>query len=282
MLANIVNLDRYPVDDLDSDAGRTLLKCVHADLAKQGCCVLPGFVREEVMDRMQKEGEAVATDAYYQVETVNAYNIGSSQRLPDDHPARIEFERGNAFVARDLIPEHHLIQQLYSAAAFKQFVAASFGLAEIHELADQLAGLCLNVLQPSKSHPWHFDTNEFTVSILTRLPDEGGQFEYCPDIRSPADENFSVVRKVLLGRGHGRIQKLDLKRGDLQLFKGRYALHRVTEVRGSTDRHTAIFAYTEEPGVIGRLERTMQLFGRTLPQHHGAQGARVRSDSLID
>ena len=49
-----------------------------------------------------------------------------------------------------------------------------------------------------------------------------------------------------------------------------------------TPRHSAIFAYTAEPGVIGRVERTRQLFGRVLPAHEEAERRRVRSDSLLD
>jgi hypothetical protein len=50
----------------------------------------------------------------------------------------------------------------------------------------------------------------------------------------------------------------------------------------SASRHAAIFAYTNEPGVIGRVERTRQLFGRVLDEHVAAEAARVRSDALID
>ena len=59
--------------------------------------------------------------------------------------------------------------------------------------------------------------------------------------------------------------------GDLQIFRGRHSLHRVTRVgAGSPPRHAAIFAYTLEPGVVGRVERTLQLFGRVLPEHEEA------------
>ncbi len=44
----------------------------------------------------------------------------------------------------------------------------------------------------------------------------------------------------------------------------------------------AIYAYTEKPGVIGRVERTTQLFGRVCPEHLEAERERVRSDKLVD
>jgi hypothetical protein len=73
-----------------------------------------------------------------------------------------------------------------------------------------------------------------------------------------------------------------LRPGDLQLFKGRFSLHRVTTVAGDAARHSAIFAYSERPGVVGSVARTRQLFGRVLPEHLAAAGQAVRGDRLLD
>ena len=45
--------------------------------------------------------------------------------------------------------------------------------------------------------PWHFDRNEFTVSILILEAEEGGLFEFAPDIRKPGDENLETVKSIL-------------------------------------------------------------------------------------
>ena len=93
---------------------------------------------------------------------------------------------------------------------------------------------------------------------------------------------FEKIQQVLDG-DRTKVKTLDLRAGDLQIFRGRHSLHRVTRVPASSKpRHAAIFAYTAEPGVIGRVERTRQLFGRVLAAHEEAENLRVRSDSLID
>jgi hypothetical protein len=175
-----------------------------------------------------------------------------------------------------------MIQQLYHADVFKQCVAQCFSVDTVYELADPLAGLCLNVLQQGREHPWHFDTNEFTVSLLTKEADKGGVFEYAPNIRSPKSENFAQVKQVLEEDSNTGVKRLALRCGDLQLFKGRHSLHRVTVVESEAERHTAIFAYTKTDGVIGKVERTRQLFGRVLPEHYAAEEQQVRSDNLLD
>lgn len=282
VLHDCVDLDRYPLLAPESAGYRAGLARIRADLAADGCSVLRGFLRDEVLERLEREGEAVAPGAYYAEETVNAYNLPLSTPLPEGHPARTTFARGNAFVARDLIPETHIVARLFASDVFRRFIADAFELERLYRLADPLAGLCLNVLQPGRSHPWHFDINEFTVSLLTKKPEAGGVFEFCPDIRSPQAENFDRVAGVLDGTRADLVQRLELRRGDLQLFKGRYALHRVSPVEGGQERHTAIFAYTLEPGVVGTPDRTRQLFGRHLAAHEEAARQKVRADGLLD
>ena len=44
--------------------------------------------------------------------------------------------------------------------------------------------------------PWHFDTNNFTVTLAIQNAETGGAFEYAPRIRE-GDENFAEVSRVL-------------------------------------------------------------------------------------
>ena len=274
----MVDVERYPLTDPESLAWREIVARTRTELARTGCSVLADFIRPELHEVLRAECAALEPHAYTKTEKVNAYNTAIDAPLPADHPGRTIMERGNAFVARDHIPASSLIHQLYTNPLFQRFVADCFTLPELHELADPLSGLTLNVIAPGRAHPWHFDTNEFTVSMLTQEPENGGVFEYCPNIRSAETENFGDVRAVLAGES-ALVQRLNLRPGDLQLFLGRFSLHRVSTVDGGTARHTAIFAYSERPGVIGSPERTRQLFGRVLPVHTGAA---VRGDELLD
>lgn len=275
-----VDLDRYPLHEPGSPGWDAAVRAARARLADDGCAVLSGFVRSSWRARLRREGERIAPRAHYETQTVNVYNTEPDPGLPGEHPARVPLERGNAFVARDRIPSDQLIHRLYPDPSFRAFLAACVGVPELHELADPLAGLCLNVVGDGRSHPWHFDTNEIAISLLTRAPDAGGVFEYCPDIRSAEAENTADVTAVLAGRGGDRVRSLVLRPGDLQLFRGRYSLHRVTEVSGPTARHTAIFSYSERAGVVGSAVRTRQLFGRTARAHGGRRAVRV--DGLMD
>jgi hypothetical protein len=280
-LNELVDVDRFLLTEPASPRYRRLVAAVRGQLADSGCSVLAGFLRPAARDQFRMEGDRLAPGAYTEVETVNVYNT-DPRSLPAGHPGRRTYERGNAFVARDAIPVDSVLEKLYTAPALQRFVADCFGLERVHALADPFAGLVLNVVAPGRSHPWHFDVNEFTVSILTGAPEAGGVFEFCPNLRSPLEENLDAVTAVLDGTAPQLVRRLDLQPGDLQLFMGRYALHRVSPVTGSRARHSAILAYSERPGVISSVARTRQLFGRVAPDHLSNEHETVRVDQLLD
>jgi len=280
-IAEYADIVTYPLLDEGSASWAACVERIQQQLEKTAYSVLSSFIRTHRLADFAAEGRAIAPLAWSRTETVNAYNIAFDQDLPEWHPGRIRMERGNGFVARDCIPPDFLINRLFQNLPFQRFIAGCLGTARVFEFADPLAGLCLNVLKPGREHPWHFDTNEFTVRLLTQKPESGGVFEYCPDIRSPEDENLSAVCRVLQGGGGRHIHRIFLQPGDLFLFRGRYTLHRVSPVEGNMERHSAILAYTKEPGVIGTAERTRQLFGRLLPIHAAAAKS-PRGDGLLD
>ena len=264
-----------PIDPKDEFIGNC-----QTQLDTEGCSVLKGFLTAEGIARVEQQTTAVAPKAYYKTRHTNCYDSADDPSLPVDHPVRCFMERTQAFVAKDVIPQDDLIAQLYRNHEFQKFVATLLGRDQVFEYADPFGGLVVNVCQPGATHPWHFDTNEFIVSMLTKKPEAGGVFEYCPNIRSPGAENYDAVGKVLSGEDREQVRKLDLEVGDLQLFKGRFALHRVTHVQGDRERLSAIFAYAEQPGMIAKPERAKTLFGKVDAKH--LANATTRTDGLSD
>ena len=112
--------------------------------------------------------------------------------------------------------------------------------------------------------PWHFDGNKFTVSILIQEAEEGGLFEFVPDIRKPGDENLNSVNSILKG-SRDRVKSLKLKPEDMQVFRGRYSLHRVTRVQGKINRIIALSSFTNHPAMINRPEHYIHVYGKSLP-----------------
>jgi hypothetical protein len=278
---NLIRLDLYPLDDLESQAGQALVARCRDEIEATGCCSLPDFLTAEALAEMTALSQEAAASAYVAKIRTNVYFTRDDESLPEDHPKRLFMERGSAFVPADCIPAGSVQRRLYDWPPFLPFVAACLGETQLYKYADPVADTILNVVGPGEEFPWHFDTNDFSVSILTQAAEEGGRFEFAPNVRSPQDENYPGVKRVLEG-ARNTILSLDLNPGDLQIFKGRNSLHRVTKVGGSRPRYTAIFSYAREPGMIGRVERTRQLYGKALPVHLEAEARGARSDRLID
>ena len=176
---------------------------------------------------------------------------------------------------RDCFPRVRHSRSL-SVQTLKQFIADCLEETAIYHYADPIASLTMNV-NTSDQFSWHYDTNEFTVTLLIQDCEEGGVF-HAPNIRNKYDECYDDVSALLHG-DYSRVTELKLNEGDLQIFKGRYALHRATEARGNTTRNLVVFTYTEKDNVIGSGFRSMELYGKQLDIHYQD---RVRSDALED
>ena len=282
-LSDLIDLDRYPIDQPGSPAYLDAVDRARSSIRSVGCAVIEQLIRPEAVRLLNDEVLARKYTTHFSTQDINPYfHVEPDPTYPEHHPMNTFIERSSGFIPGDSWEAGCATDTVFRSADLARFVADCLEVPELHCYADPLAGLTANILDPGQQFAWHFDTNDFAVTVLVDEADEGGLFEYAPMIRRADDENFEDIQRILEGGTEG-VHTLDLRAGDMQIFRGRYSLHRVTRVPiGSSPRHAAIFAYTQEPGVIGRLERTRQLFGRVLPEHEAAERDRVRSDELID
>ncbi|MGP6088337.1 HalD/BesD family halogenase [Antarctobacter jejuensis] len=274
--SDLINLDRYPIDGPGREA---LLAQVRTDLARDGCAVLKGFLTPLGVQAVAAEADAVSDKGHRSFSRTNAYFTQDDPSLPDTDPRRQFYERSNAFIPADNFARDGALRQIHDFPAFDPFIRDCLQQDRFFRYADPLADVIVNMAVEGNGFPWHFDTNNFTVTLAIQNAEGGGSFEYAPMIRSSEDEHFADVADVLNGNSD-KVVSLTLEPGDLQLFKGRHSLHRVTPLTGPTPRYVAIFSYVEEPDMVGSPERTRQLYGRVLPIH--LERAGLRADALID
>ena len=272
-----IDLDRYPIAT-PGPRRDALLAHVRAELADDGCAVLKGFLTPRGIAALQAEAEANADKAFRSESRTNPYFTRDDPSLPEDDPRRAFFERSNAFIPADNFAPEGALRGIYDAPGFDEFIRDCLQARAFHRYADPLADVIINSAVAGNGFPWHFDTNNFTVTLAIQNATEGGLFEYAPDIRRQG-ENFDAVRAVLDGTSD-LVRRLTLEPGDLQIFKGRYTLHRVSPLAGDRPRYVAIFSYVEEPDMVATPERCLQLYGRVLPIHYERAGR--RADSYID
>jgi len=287
---SLVDTERYPLDGRVLPAGEArhiaywrAVEEARTGLRSDGCALLREFVTPAAVRLLNDEIVVAKPRTHFSMQVINPYfHTQINPEFADDHPVNTFTERSSGFIPGDAWPSVCAMDTLFRAPAVCRLLADCLEIDELHCYDDPLAGLTANILDPGQQFPWHFDTNDFAVTVLVQPADEGGLFEYAPGVRTAADEGFDAIAGLLAG-GRDGVHTLDLCPGDLQIFRGRYSLHRVTRVAANSQpRHAAIFAYTRQPGVIGRVERTRQLFGRVLSEHEEAERSRVREDDLLD
>ena len=279
-LSNIVNLVKYPIHDLQSPKIKKIIEKCKTELDNDSCSVIPNFILPNSLNVMKKELEQQLNEVYMSKESINAYLYAKDDpTLPKDHPKRIFMDRFNGYLNSDCFEKNSEMKFLYETEELLKFVSACLGIAPIYRWADPLACHAYNVMEPDGILPWHFDSCEFTLSLMIQKPEEGGIFEYCPNIREPGNEKFDEVKKVLDG-DRTRVKRLELEPGDLQIFKGRFTMHRVTKVIGKTSRFMCIPAYVLDPWRVNTPEHSKAIYGKVLPIH--LERNKVRSDGLTD
>lgn len=276
---DIIDAERYPIDRPEDPGRQAVVDQVRAELADDGCAVLRGFFSPAGLAALTAEAESRKAEAYYSPRSLcNVYLNDGDPAYPDDHPINRFMPRSNGFVTADLFDAKTNARRLYYWDPLKTFLADCLGKPELHIYEDPVSNMIVNVGAPGQQFNWHFDTNEFTITMLLRPADSGGHFEYVPNLRSTDDECYAEVGQVLDG-DRSRVRRLELDAGDLQFFLGRFSLHQVTENTGNSDRLLLIMSFAEQPGMIGSRERVQNLYGKITAAH---LERRVRADGLVD
>jgi len=260
-MQHILDLDRYPLHRLDSEAGRELLRHCADELDRNGMFTLPGFLRREVVDDMLPElTRRMQRESFTHAREHNIYFDDAAHELPADHPALRRVRTVNHTLCGDQLVEP--LRALYHWDGMTGFLARVMGKAVLYPMADALA--CANVMGyfEGEGLNWHFDRSEFTTTLLLQAPDDGGFFQYRKELRSDRDPNYDGVARLLRGEDE-QVRTLRLDAGDLNVFRGKNTAHRVTPPVGEQARLVCVFSYYETPGRRFSDEENLGFYGRS-------------------
>ena len=285
-----IDLDRYPIHRLGScpDAAQ-IVDRARASLHDTGCATFPNFMRPAMLKVAASEAVCLAPHAFVTDDEHNAYQLP-----PDDsglfgktHVRNLPMRTRVASNAFDELGAESALRALYMWPGLTRFIAAVTG-APCYRLADALGCCSVNVFRSGWEHAWHFDEAETTVTLCLQPATEGGTFEYTPQLRS-SQEDLAEGPVSSIIRAHSRydpefahdpdtgidtdadadaaarVSVASFGAGTLQIFHGRYCLHRVTQIRGDLDRLVAVLCFAGEPGVYNSPEVQRMFWGREAP-----------------
>ncbi|MGF6774144.1 hypothetical protein P3T18_006658 [Paraburkholderia sp. GAS199] len=260
-MRDILDLDRYPLDQENSAAWKQLVERCSHELAANGMFNLDNLLRPGVADMAAAEIRPVMAASSYQHKRL--HNIYFKPEIPElyaGHPALRQVETVSHTLCGDQIPGS-IVLAIYEYRPLARFLAAAMGKSALYVMKDPLARANVMSYREGETLNWHFDRSEFTTTLLLQAPEAGGEFEYRSDLRGDDDPNYDGVARLLEGNDP-QVKRLKLKAGNLNVFRGKNTAHRVTTVKGNTDRLIAVFSYYEKPDVMFSADERTGFYGR--------------------
>ena len=259
--ANLIDLERYPIEDLNSHATKSFVERCRSALKQTGVCNLPGFVKPECAAAMAQEGMAKLKSSYRDDSPHNVYFELPQDGLPADHPGVRSQRVATNTTPYDLIDTDSNLRRLYNWPTLLDFVAAVLERHPLYLHGDPMGAMILFIHGDGDQLGWHFDHADFVTTLILQAPARGGTFEYVRNVRTPEDENIEGVKRVVAGAGDSVVQ-IPSQAGAPSLFVGQHSIHRVTPTQGSRHRVVAVLSYEKEPGVRFTDEQRIRFYGR--------------------
>ena len=267
-VTDLVNLDAYPIQDIQSPTARALVAKCRQDLDKNALCTLEDFVSPEALMVMKAEIDGLLNYTYRAEHERTPYSWRYNLDFPDGHPRRALHLNRYGYLLYDQLKKTALISQLFEWAPLTEFVRQVLGFETLYRTADPYLSIVVNIMQPGDELAWHFDTNDGVVSLMLQPADEGGHFEYAPYIRDEVDENYGGIQKLFEGSSSLADQPA-IEAGTFVLFKGRRSCHRVTPIGQATHpRVNILYSFDERPGMVfseaSQMEKTQPRSGANI------------------
>jgi hypothetical protein len=269
-----IDLDRYPLHDLDGIAGKALVRRAHAMMERDTLCLFEGFLREAAIKLLATEIAKLEPKAHQVDYLCTPYGWMNNAGFPADHPRSQLPRRKCSVISTDLLNPDGASLELYGFDALTEFVRRLLRYDTLHRTVCPTLSVQVNIMREDENFGWHFDTNDGVVSFTIQNPDNGGGFEYAPLIRDEANENYAAVSRILDGSDTARQPVMSA--GTFSLFLGRRSLHRVAPVGRTRHSRRAISWGANATWLkAGRhpvwwLYCRVKLFGRVKPAGIGA------------
>lgn len=256
--ADVVDLERYPIDALETKHGQEFVQACREELAANGACNLPGFITPEAVASMVELAGNLGDKAWTSARPHTVYFEPVDDSVQAGHPRAHQVRSVKHGIAYDYIPEDAPMRRLYASDDLTRFIAAVLQKPVLYRSADPLDALQVTTMGDGDELGWHFDRSEFSITVMYQPSKGGGEFYYHPNLRSDVDPNYEGVQRVLQGDTTGQML-LPSAPGTLAFFHGKNALHHVTPVQGDIPRINTVLTYGEHDD-MKLNDLTSQLF----------------------
>lgn len=263
--ASVVDLERYPLTRPAAPQLRAVIDAARSSRGEKGVAILPDFVRPQALRAIADEVARLLPTAHREDISVGTpYLELPDESYPDGHPRRTSVRSATWVLAYDLIPAESPLRALYEWDTLMEFVSDVIERRPLYRMDDPLGALNLTSMVEGDVQGWHYDSTDFVVSLAVQASEAGGEFECAPQIRSPEDESYDAVARILAG-DHRGVEVFPFTPGTLMIFEGRHSLHRVNPVVGERPRYVGLMGFDTKPGTNSSDLLKRVRYGRTEP-----------------
>lgn len=253
---SLLDLERHRLTDTG------YVSACRSELDVAGALVLPGLVGSDTIASIVAESSHRAADAFYADSTHNVFLTDPDVSLALDHPFNRQVASSKGLIADDQISVGSPLRSIYADESLRSFLCGVLGLDAIYPYADDVSSINVHFASEGRELGWHFDNSSFAVTMLLRAPEGGGTFEYVANVRGDGDDDATFQRVDDVLDGATPVKSLAFNPGDLVLFRGRNAIHRVTPTQGDITRLLVVFAFNDQPGVALSDSALATFYGR--------------------
>ena len=127
MLKDDVDLKKYPVDDINTQEFKTLLKKTRETYKKDGIVTLPNFILPEAVKKSVAEVEKAKGLEWFTKSTHNVFLDAGDEAFSKDHIRNRELPTSVASLAYDRLDINGPLLTLYHSDSFCVFLAQVLG-----------------------------------------------------------------------------------------------------------------------------------------------------------
>ena len=147
--AHLLNTERYPIQDISSTKTQNTIRQLRSQLREDGCAVIANFLSADGLSQLLAEAQERRPLAYFSTQKkTNVYFSEDDPALPLSHPRRIFLNRTNGFVPSDCYDKATASRTLFQWPALKRFIQECLSKTSLHQYADPVAAMPINVLTP--------------------------------------------------------------------------------------------------------------------------------------